>query len=73
VYIVYKGIIYDVTKGKLWKNGSHVMKHMAGNDLTGMLMNAPLGEDKTLIMPQVGNLLAKGQVVGLVVKVYRRA
>ncbi len=62
-YIAYKGIIYDVTKSKLWKNGSHVMKHAAGNDLTDMLKNAPHGEDKILIMPQVGNLLAKGQDV----------
>ncbi len=63
-YIAYKGIIYDVTKSKLWKNGSHVMKHTAGNDLTDMLDNAaPHGEDKIHIMPQVGNLLAKGQVV----------
>jgi predicted heme/steroid binding protein/uncharacterized membrane protein len=57
-YIAYKGIIYDVTRSKLWKNGSHVMKHAAGNDLTDVLKNAPHGEDKILTMPQVGKLLA---------------
>lgn len=62
-YVAYKGVIYDVTKSKLWKNGLHVMKHTAGNDLTDMLTNAPHGEDKILIMPKVGNLLAKGQIV----------
>ncbi len=55
-HIAYKGIIYDVTKGKLWKNGSHAMKHGAGNDLTENLKNAPHGEDKVLAMPQVGKL-----------------
>ena len=62
-HIVYKGIIYDVTKSKLWKNGSHVMKHTAGNDLTEMLKNAPHGEDKIHAMPQEGHLLATGQTV----------
>jgi predicted heme/steroid binding protein len=40
----------------LWKNGLHVMKHPAGNDLTEILRNAPHGEDKILAMPQVGVL-----------------
>ncbi len=59
-YIAYKGIIYDVTRSKLWKNGSHVMKHAAGNDLTDFLKNAPHGEDKILSLPQVGKLLSTG-------------
>lgn len=60
-YIAYKGIIYDVTKSRLWKNGMHVMKHAAGNDLTDMIKNAPHGEDKVLALPQVGKLLASGE------------
>ncbi len=59
-YIAYKGIIYDMTKNRFWKNGSHVMKHAAGNDLTYFLKNAPHGEDKILAMPQVGKLLPAG-------------
>jgi predicted heme/steroid binding protein/uncharacterized membrane protein len=55
-YIAYKGIVYDVSQGRLWKNGSHVMKHSAGNDLTDILKNAPHGEDKILAMPQIGML-----------------
>ncbi|HUI67644.1 MAG TPA: CopD family protein [Nitrospirota bacterium] len=55
-YIAYKGIVYDVSHGRLWKNGSHVMKHSAGNDLTDTLKNAPHGEDKVLAMPQLGML-----------------
>ena len=61
-YIVYKGIIYDVSGSRLWKNGSHLLKHAAGNDLTDFLMNAPHGEDKILTMPQAGRLLSSGAV-----------
>jgi predicted heme/steroid binding protein/uncharacterized membrane protein len=57
-YIAYKGIIYDVANSKLWKSGMHMMKHAAGNDLTDMLKNAPHGEDKVLVLPQVGKLIA---------------
>ena len=57
-YIAYKGIVYNVSQGRLWKNGSHVTKHAAGNDLTDILKTAPHGEEKILAMPQVGTLLA---------------
>lgn len=53
-YIAYKGMIYDISSSRLWKNGQHMMKHHAGTDLTDMLKNAPHGEDKVLAMPQVG-------------------
>jgi predicted heme/steroid binding protein/uncharacterized membrane protein len=60
-YIAYQETIYDVTKSRLWKNGAHVTKHAAGNDLTDILKNAPHGEDKILAMPRVGKLLASGE------------
>jgi predicted heme/steroid binding protein/uncharacterized membrane protein len=60
-YVAYKGAIYDMTKSRLWKHGSHVMKHSAGRDLTGLLETAPHGEDKVLAMPVVGQLLATGE------------
>ncbi len=56
-YIAYKGLIYNVSQGRLWKNGLHVMKHLAGHDLTEVLKGAPHGEDKILAMPQVGTFL----------------
>jgi len=60
-YLAYKGVIYDVSKSRLWKNGLHVLKHAAGNDLTDFLQNAPHGEDKILSLPQVGKLIAVGE------------
>ena len=40
VWIAYKGIIYDVTKSRLWRNGTHY-EHWAGQDLTEELHDAP--------------------------------
>jgi predicted heme/steroid binding protein/uncharacterized membrane protein len=60
-YVAYKGHIYNVTGNRMWKNGSHVTKHSAGNDLTNILKTAPHGEDKILAMPRVGTLLATNE------------
>jgi predicted heme/steroid binding protein/uncharacterized membrane protein len=60
-YFAFNGVIYDVTLSKLWKKGSHMMKHSAGNDLTDALSKAPHGEDRILAMPKVGRLLASGE------------
>ncbi|MGM0580600.1 MAG: cytochrome b5 domain-containing protein [Bacteroidota bacterium] len=40
IWIAYKGIIYDVTNSKLWKNGTHY-EHWSGQDLTDELKDAP--------------------------------
>lgn len=43
IWIAYKGLVYDVTKSKLWKNGRHY-EHWAGQDLTEELKDAPHAE-----------------------------
>ena len=43
VWIAYKGLIYDVTKSRLWRNGKHY-EHWAGQDLTDELPDAPHSE-----------------------------
>jgi predicted heme/steroid binding protein len=43
IWIAYKGIIYDVTKSRLWHTGFHY-EHWAGQDLTQELNDAPHGE-----------------------------
>jgi len=40
IWIAYKGLIYDVTESRLWKNGKHY-EHWAGQDLTEELVKAP--------------------------------
>jgi predicted heme/steroid binding protein/uncharacterized membrane protein len=56
-YIAYKANIYDVSSSKLWVEGNHVRKHLAGNELTEALRTAPHDEDKILGMPLVGELI----------------
>jgi predicted heme/steroid binding protein/uncharacterized membrane protein len=62
-FVAYKGKIYDVTKSKLWKDGSHARKHHSGRDLTDALKTAPHAEDKILSMPEVGKLIGEGQKI----------
>jgi predicted heme/steroid binding protein len=40
VWIAYKGKIYDVTRSRLWRSGTHY-EHWAGQDLTEELKDAP--------------------------------
>ena len=40
VWCAYKGLIYDVTKSKLWRDGKHY-EHWAGQDLTDEFVDAP--------------------------------
>jgi predicted heme/steroid binding protein len=40
IWVAYKGIIYDVTESRLWRNGKHY-EHWAGQDLTHELADAP--------------------------------
>jgi predicted heme/steroid binding protein/uncharacterized membrane protein len=56
-YVAYKGVVYDVSKSKLWKDGTHLRKHAAGQDMTDLLKTAPHGEEKILAMPLAGQLL----------------
>jgi len=40
IWFAYKGLIYDVKKSRLWKDGKHY-EHWAGQDLTEELKDAP--------------------------------
>lgn len=53
----YKGKIYDATESHLWKNGQHMQRHSAGEDLTAALNQAPHGEDRMMRLLEVGTLL----------------
>ncbi len=63
-YFAYQGKIYDGSQSKFWKEGRHMGKHPAGQDLTEMLKTAPHGEEKIFEMPLVGELLSTpGKIV----------
>ena len=55
--VAVEGIIYDVTESRLWKNGKHT-RHLAGNDLSAELKQAPHDAAKLLSFPEVGTLVA---------------
>ncbi len=55
-YVVYKGDIYDVSGSKLWKNGSHVNRHFAGEDLSHQMSVAPHSDEVMSRFKKVGKL-----------------
>lgn len=40
IWVAFRGIIYEVSSSRLWKNGKHY-EHWAGQDLTEELADAP--------------------------------
>jgi predicted heme/steroid binding protein/uncharacterized membrane protein len=63
VYVAYQGKVYDISNSKLWKNGLHMKRHHAGQDLTVDIQGAPHEPDVLERYPQVGTL--KQEVVEL--------
>lgn len=55
IWVAYKGIIYDVSKSKLWRDGKHY-EHWAGQDLTSELPDAPHNEKVFDKFREVGRL-----------------
>lgn len=55
IWVAFKGIIYDVTNSRLWRNGKHY-EHWAGQDLTEELAEAPHTERVFEKMKVVGRL-----------------
>jgi predicted heme/steroid binding protein len=54
----YQGTVYDATASRLWKQGGHMGRHQAGNDLTEALAQAPHSEELITALPAVGRLVA---------------
>jgi predicted heme/steroid binding protein/uncharacterized membrane protein len=56
VYVAYKGKVYDIGDSKLWRNGHHMKRHHAGQDMTTDIQGAPHEPDVLERFPQVGTL-----------------
>lgn len=56
IWIAYRGLIYDVSMSRLWKNGMHY-EHWAGQDLTEELTDAPHSSSVFQRFEVVGKLL----------------
>ncbi len=59
VYIAFEGKVYDVSGSPLWAKGTHMLRHLAGQDLTGSISAAPHGVEVFERYPQIG-VLKKG-------------
>ncbi len=57
VYVAVEGKIYDLSGSRLWKEGSHVRKHLAGADLTDAIKQAPHGSEKLNNFPVIGEVV----------------
>jgi predicted heme/steroid binding protein/uncharacterized membrane protein len=58
-FFAFEGKLYDATASKLWKQGVHMGRHNAGQDLTEALKLAPHGADKVTALHEVGALVAQ--------------
>jgi predicted heme/steroid binding protein len=56
IWVALKGVIYDVSTSRLWKKGMHY-EHLAGQDLTDELADAPHTETVFEKFTVVGHLL----------------
>jgi len=56
IYISHGGKVYDVSKSKMWRNGMHMKRHKAGQDLSTDIQAAPHEAEVLERYPQVGTL-----------------
>ena len=60
IWVAFKGVIYDVKKSRLWRDGKHY-EHWAGQDLTEELADAPHTEKVFERFEVVGMLTKNAQ------------
>lgn len=60
VWVSYQGLVYDVTKSRLWRKGQHY-EHWAGQDLTHELPDAPHTEKVFEKFKIIGQLETKAK------------
>lgn len=54
--VAVSGVLYDVTNSRLWRDGTHVRQHQAGQDLTEAMARAPHGAEVLERVPAVGEI-----------------
>ncbi len=59
IYVAFQGKVYDVSGSPLWANGTHMLRHVAGRDLTTDISAAPHGTEVFERYPQIG-VIKKG-------------
>jgi len=59
--VAYEGKLYDVSASPKWREGAHMRKHQAGQDLSEAIKGAPHGPDLLERFPVVGALQSSPQ------------
>lgn len=62
--VAVDGKVYDLSGSRLWRDGSHLRRHGAGQDLTAALAQAPHDIEKLLEYPEVGALVPAAEPGG---------
>jgi predicted heme/steroid binding protein len=55
-YVAFNGKVYDVSAGPNWDDGAH-FEHLAGEDLTEVMQDAPHGDEVMDDYPVVGEFV----------------
>ena len=56
-YLVFKGVIYDVSDSTWFTDGEHMGNHYCGKDLTEEISQAPHDEDVFSDIKKIGKLI----------------
>ena len=56
IWCAYKGLIYELNRSKLWRDGKHY-EHWAGQDLTAEMKDAPHTENVFDKWKPIGKLI----------------
>ena len=59
VYIAHNGNVYDVSDSKMWREGLHMRRHNAGQDLTSDIQAAPHDTEVLGRYPKVGVVITE--------------
>ncbi len=56
LYIAFKGRVYDLSKSRLWVNGTHLGVHTYNENLSETIKSAPHGEETLARYPIIGEI-----------------
>ena len=61
-YVAVEGKVYDVSGSLKWKEGNHMRRHQAGNDLSADIKSAPHGLDVLSRVTLIGQLKTETKI-----------
>lgn len=76
-WVAIKGEVYDLSGSRLWKDGEHMKRHQAGQDLSSEILAAPHGLEvlQREVVKKVGVLVGEapgGEIPSLLENLFQR-